>query len=344
MPRVSAGVKQGTGKVALTWIDLPDPGPGQALVRTSLSTICGSDIHIIDDIPEVPSGMPMGHEGVGVIEAVGEGVERFRRGERVVACSLMSCGMCERCTTGEQSICSSLGAPMNLLFGAQAEAFLVSGADHTLARIPAGLPDRSALAVADVLSTGFGAIERAGLVRGQSVAIFAQGPVGLCATLGAGFYGAGLIIAVESLPARVALARRFGATHVIDPDDAVSSILEITRGAGVDVAVEALGTQITFENCCRVTRLGGTVSSVGVYAGIGALSLPTDGSFVHRRIVTTFCPAGSARLDYLLGLIQSGRIDPLPLFTHDRPLTQLEAAYDLFRHREDGVVKIAITL
>jgi threonine dehydrogenase-like Zn-dependent dehydrogenase len=309
-----------------------------------LTTICGSDIHIVDHIPEVPAGMPMGHEGIGVVEAVGSGVERFRQGDRVVACCLLSCGSCLRCAAGDPSICMALGAPMNLLFGAQAEAFLVSGADHSLARIPRDVPDRSALAVADILSTGLGAIERAGLTRGQSVAIFAQGPVGLCATLGARFYGAEPIIAVEGIAERARLARKLGATHVVSPEHVVESIMEITGGAGVDVAVEALGTQLTFESCCRVTRLGGTVSSVGVYAGIPSLSLPTDGSFVHRKIVTTFCPAGSARMEFLLDLIRSGRIDPLPLFSHNRSLDSIVDCYDLARSREDGVVKIAISI
>ena len=183
MPTVRTCIKEADGQVVFTDSDVPDPGPGQALIRTTLTTICGSDIHIVDDIPEVPAGMPMGHEGVGVVEAVGQGVERFKPGDRVVACCLMSCGHCVRCTSGEESICEALGAPMNLVFGAQSEAFLVSGADFTLAIVPPALEDRHAVLVADILSTGFGAAERAAVKPGQSVAIFAQGPVGLCARL-----------------------------------------------------------------------------------------------------------------------------------------------------------------
>jgi alcohol dehydrogenase len=342
MPKVRTCIKAAPGRVELTNIDLPDPGPGDVLIRTTLSTICGSDLHIRDDIPEVPVGMPMGHEGVGVIEAVGEGVARFKRGDRVVSCCLQSCGTCEECVTLEPSVCSAFGAPLNLLFGCQGDAFLVRGADTTLARIPDGMSDRAAIFAADVLSTGFGAIERAGVRAGQSVAVFAQGPVGLCATLGAKYYGAEPIIAVESVPARVALASRLGATHVVSPDSAVERILEITQGKGVHVAVEALGKQQTFENCCRVARFGGTVSSVGVYGGIDSLRLPTDGSFVHRSIITTFCPAGSQRMEQLLRRIENSEVDPTPLMTHSMQMSEIVRAYDVFAARADGCVKIAI--
>ena len=340
MPKSKICIKEAEGSVALTTFDFPDPGPGQVLVRTTLTTICGSDIHIVDEIPAVPAGTPMGHEAVGVVEAVGEGVQRFRPGDRVVCSCLLSCGSCARCEEGEHSICSSFGAPMNLLFGAQSEFFLVPSADHSMTRIPDGVSDKQAIFAADILSTGLGALERAHVRRGSSVAIFAQGPVGLCATLGAKFLGADPIIVVEGLPERAAMARRFGADVVAAPDQAVDEILRLTNG--VDVAVEALGKQQTFESCCRVVRLGGTVSSVGVYGGLEFLRLPTDGSFIHRQIVTTFCPAGSSRLDYLLGLLREGKIDPTPMFTHTRSLDEIVSVYDMFRHRRDGVIKIAI--
>lgn len=335
-------VKESEGSVALVSMDLPDPGPGQVLVRTTLTTICGSDIHIVDEIPEIPVGTPMGHEAVGVVEAVGEGVLRFRPGDRVVSSCLLSCGDCARCHGGEPNICTTFGAPMNLLFGAQSEAFLVHSADHSMTRIPDGVTDKQAVFAADVLSTGFGAIERAHVRRGDTVAIFAQGPVGLCATLGAKFHGAATIIAVEGIPERAALARRFGADLVLSPEGAADEIMRITEGRGVDAAVEAIGKQQTFESCCRVVRLGGTVSSVGVYGGLESLRLPTDGSFMHRSVVTTLCPAGSARLDHLLGIMREGKVDPSPMFTHTYALDDVAAAYDLFRNRRDGVIKIAI--
>ncbi len=344
MPRVKLCVKEDKGKVGLTEFDYPDPGPGQALVRTTLTTICGSDIHIVDDIDEVMAGTPMGHEAVGLVEAVGEGVERFKPGDRVVACCLSSCGGCERCGDGNPQLCSTYGAPMNLLFGAQGEAFLVNAADHSMTLIPDGVDDRGALFAADILSTGLGAIERADVGEGTSVAIFAQGPVGLCATMSAKFRGAGPIIAVESIPERVEMAKRLGADEVVAPDTAYDDIMKLTGAAGVDVAVEALGKQVTFENCCRVSRLGGTVSSVGVYGGLETLTMPLDPGFIQRRIITTLCPAGRERLDYLLELIGSGKLDPRPLLTHDRALDEMVDTYDVFRRHADGVIKIAVTL
>lgn len=343
MPNVRACIKEGPGKVGYTDFAVPDPGPGQALIRTTLTTICGSDIHMVDDFDMIPPGMPMGHESVGIVEAIGEGVETLKVGDRIVAACLTSCGSCERCDDDEPQVCSNHGAPMNLLFGGQAEAFLLNGADFSSALIPASIDDRQALFASDIMSTGFGAIERAGLKEGQSVAIFAQGPVGLCVTAAAKMHGAGLVIAVEGIPERAAMARRLGADHVVTPANAGDEIMALTGGRGVDVAVEALGRQATLDACFRVTRFGGTVSSVGVYGAEGTITIPLDGSFYHRRFVTTLCPVGRRRLDYLLRLIGDGRVDLTPLFTHAMPLADVARGYDMFRSHGDGVIKIALT-
>jgi threonine dehydrogenase-like Zn-dependent dehydrogenase len=178
--------------------------------------------------------------------------------------------------------------------------------------------------------------------EGQTVAIFAQGPVGLCVTAAAKMYGAGVIIAVEGITTRVAMARRLGADYVVSPENAVEKIMELTNGRGVDIAVEALGRQATLDSCFAVTRFGGTVSSVGVYGAEGRVSIPLDGSFYHRRFVTTLCPTGRKRLDYLLRLIGDGRVDLTPLLTHDMALADVARGYDLFRSHADGVIKIAL--
>ena len=151
-----------------------------------------------------------------------------------------------------------------------------------------------------------------------------------------------MIIAVESIPERQAMATRFGADIVVEPAEAVAKIMSLTNNRGVDVAVEALGNQATFENCCAVARQGGTVSSVGVYGAFPTLTLPTGGSFMHRKIVTTLCPVGSERMTRLMGLVQAGKVDLRPLFTHSMKLSETPAAYDLFRKREGGVLKIAL--
>ncbi len=342
MPTSLTCVKLGQKQTGMTQIPYPDePGPGQALVKTTLSTICGSDIHIVDEMP-IPAGVPMGHEAVGVVEAVGAGVTAFKAGDRVVTSCLICCGYCARCMQGDQQVCETFNAPANLLFGAQGEYFLVNGAQTSMAKVPDNLEDEQVLFATDIMSTGFGAIERAGIRPGDSVAIFAQGPVGLCATAGARALGAGFIITVESIPERVAMSKRMGADVVVDPGDAVNKIMALTGGKGVDIAVEALGKQATFENCCRVVRLAGTVSSVGVYGGIETLSVPTDGSFIHRKLVTTLCPVGTDRMTKLMALISGGKADLRPLITHSMPLSQTVEGYDLFRQRKGGVLKIAL--
>ena len=335
-------IKVDTGKVAMRTIEIPSPGPGQALLRTRLSTICGSDIHIVDEIPELPAGTPLGHEAVGEVVDAGEGVTSFRQGDRVIPSCIFGCGLCARCQDGHLQLCERFGSPMNLLFGAQGEYFLVPNAELNMTKIPDALDDEAVLFATDIMSTAFGAIEAADLRYGDSVAIFAQGPVGLCVTAAARARGAGLVVAVEGIPARAAMAKRLGADVVVAPDDAVSAILGLTNQKGVDVAVEALGKQATLESAARVTRLGGVLSSVGVYSLHPTVALPTDGTFIHRRFVTTLCPSGSERLRRLMDVVRHGKVDLTPLLTHSMKLAETPDAYDLFRSRRDGVIKIAL--
>ncbi len=351
-----ACVKTDMGKVEVIDVPRPKAGPGQILVRTTMATICGTDMHFLDEFPNdvlaglfpdamLPQGLPMGHEGVGVVEEVGPGVARFKEGDRVVASCLVGCGRCPECLRGETQICSGGG---RVLFGCQAEYFLVPNADINATKIPDEVSEEMALLASDILSTGFGALERAGLRAGDSVAIFAQGPVGLCATAAARTLGAGLIIAVESIPERMEMARRLGANVVINPKekDPVQEVLALTQGRGVDIAVEAVGLQATFEAATNVVRRGGTVSSVGVYGLLPQVSMPTftpTQSFLHRRIVTTLCPSGWERLDHLLALARWGKLDLSCLFTHRLRLQEAPRAYQMFRSKEGGVLKIALT-
>jgi len=342
MPLSNTCVKTGEGTVGMAQVPYPDePGPGQALIKTTLSTICGSDVHVVDHFP-LPPGVPMGHEAIGEVVAVGAGVSAFKAGDRVATSCLLCCGTCRRCSDGDSQVCETFNAPGNLLFGAQGEYFMVNGAQASLAKVPDSLDDDQVLFVTDIMSTGFGAIERAGMRAGDTVAIFAQGPVGLCATAGARTLGAGTIITVESIPERVAMSKRFGADVVLDPATAVAKIMELTGGRGADVTVEALGHQATFENACLSVRNGGTVSSVGVYGGYTELKLPTGGSFMHRNIVTTLCPVGTNRMERLMALVSGGKVDLRPLITHSMKISETPAGYDLFKRREGGVLKIAL--
>ncbi len=340
-------VKLDTGRLAVRTIEIPEPGPGEAIVRTTLTTICGSDIHFLDEF-QMPRGVayvPMGHEAVGIVHALGPGVSGFKVGDRVVASCLYGCGTCANCQRGEIALCLTFGTIpgiTNVLAGCQGEFFRVPHATLNMARVPDELTDEQAILAGDVLSTGFGAVERAGVSTGDVVVVFGQGPVGLCATVASRLHGAGLIIAVERVPERAAMAQRLGATMVVTPNEAVDRVLRATDGRGADVAIEAVGLPETFQQALAVTRLDGTVSSIGVYGATRHLTIPVTGNFYQRRIVTALCPAGSDRLRRLLDLVRFGRFDPSLLFTHELPLAEVVRAYELVRRHEGGVIKIAL--
>ncbi|MEX1196161.1 MAG: zinc-binding dehydrogenase [Dehalococcoidia bacterium] len=334
-------------------VPIPEPKPGEVIVKMSMCTVCGSDMHFLDEFANEllnfafpgslrPEGLPMGHEAVGHVHAIGEGVTKFKEGDRVVSSCLVGCGRCHECMSVDHSVCSGGG---RVLFGCQAEYFVVPFADHNMTKVPEGVSDEHAILASDILSTGFGAIERAGAKFGSSVAVFAQGPVGLMATAGARARGCGLIIGVDTVPDRLETSKKFGANVTINAkeEDAVARILELT-GGGVDIAVEAVGTQPTFEAATRAVRRGGVVSSIGVYGLTPQVSMPTLApSFLHRTVVTTLCPSGSDRMTYLMGLLEHSGIDLSPLFTHRMKLDDMGKAYDLFRSKTEGVLKIAIT-
>ena len=215
-----------------------------------------------------------------------------------------------------------------------------------LAPIPDTLTDEQVLMCPDIMSTGFGGAESGHIGIGDTVAIFAQGPIGLCATVGAKLLGATTIIGVETVPERLKMARLLGADHVIDfrKSDPVEEILRLTNGRGVDVAVEALGTQATFEACLRVLRPGGTLSSLGVYSSDLKIPLSAFAAGLgDHTIVTTLCPGGKERMRRLMSVIASGRADLKPLVTHRFKLDDIVIAYDLFANQRDGVLKVAIT-
>jgi threonine dehydrogenase-like Zn-dependent dehydrogenase len=223
---------------------------------------------------------------------------------------------------------------------------LVPDAIANLTRVPDELTDEQVLMCPDIMSTGFSGAESGGVRIGDTVAVFAQGPIGLCATGGARLMGASRIIVVDGLPGRLETARRLGADHVVNfrEADPVEAIMDLTAGRGVDVAIEALGTQATFESCLRVLRPGGTLSSLGVYSGDLTIPLgPFGAGIADLKIVTTLCPGGRERMRRLLAVIQGGRLDLRPLVTHRFKLDQIEAAYELFANQRDGVLKVAIT-
>jgi alcohol dehydrogenase len=348
-----AAVFEKKGRIAIHEVPRPEPEVGQALVRVSLTTICGTDVHILKGEYPVRPGLIVGHEPVGVIEAVGAGVTGYQRGDRVIVRAITPCGHCRACLSGDLSQCGHSDAGYraiggwcfgNTIDGCQADYVLVPDAQANLAPIPAGLTDREVLLCPDIMSTGFAAAERGKVRLGDAVVVFAQGPIGLCATAGARLAGASLVIAVDSVPRRLEMARRMGADVVLNHNeqDVIAEIRRLTDG-GVDVAIEALGQSQTFENALRCLRPGGTLSSLGVYSG--HLQLPLD-AFVaglgDHRIVTSLCPGGKERMRRLMSIVAARRFPFPELVTHDFPLADIEAAYDLFAHQRDGVMKVAI--
>lgn len=356
MPKMRAAIFVEPGRIVLDDKPIPDVGPLDALVRITTTTICGTDVHILKGEYPVAKGLTIGHEPVGIIEKLGSAVEGYAEGQRVIAGAICTSGHSHAALCG----CHSQDGPGtphgwkplggwkfgNTIDGTQAEYVLVPDAMANLALVPEGLSDEQVLMCPDIMSTGLSGAESGAIRIGDTVAIFAQGPIGLCATAGARLMGATTIIAVDSVPARMDMARRMGADHVVDfrRGDPVAEIMRLTGGRGVDVAIEALGRQATFEGAMRVLRPGGTLSSLGVYSE--DLHIPLDAFLAglgDHTIRTTLCPGGKERMRRLMDVIASGRVDTRPLVTHRFALDDIEAAYDLFANQRDGVLKVAIT-
>ena len=356
MPKMKAAIFVEPSRIVLDEKPVPEIGPLDALLRITTTTICGTDVHILKGEYPVARGLTIGHEPVGIIEKLGSAVKGYREGQRVIAGAITPSGYSNACLCG----CGSQDGPDsehgwkplggwrfgNTIDGAQAEFLLVPDAMTNLALIPDKLTDEEVLMCPDIMSTGFGGVESGRVRIGDFVAIFAQGPIGLCATAGAKLSGAAKILVVDRLPERLAMALRLGADHAIDfsRSDAVSEIMRLTGGRGVDVSIEALGTQATFERALRVLRPGGTLSSLGVYST--DLKIPLDAfsaGLGDHTITTTLCPGGKERMRRLMSILDGGRLDLGSLVTHRFKLDDIEAAYDLFAHQRDGVLKVAIT-
>lgn len=356
MATMKAAIFVEPGRIVLDDKPIPDIGPLDALIRITTTTICGTDVHILKGEYPVARGLTIGHEPVGVIEKLGSAVTGFEEGQRVIAGAITPSGHSNACLCG----CASQdGAGTrhgfkaiggwkfgNTIDGAQAEYIRVPDAMANLAPVPDGLADEQVLMCPDIMSTGFSGAESGRVKIGDTVAVFAQGPIGLCATAGAKLSGATSIIVVDGIRGRLAVAGKMGADHCVDFHDAdpVAKIMELTDGRGVDVAIEALGTQQTFESALRVLRPGGTLSSLGVYST--DLRIPLDAfaaGLADTTIRTTLCPGGKERMRRLISAIAAGRIDLTPLVTHRFKLDDIEAAYELFANQRDGVLKVAIT-
>jgi threonine dehydrogenase-like Zn-dependent dehydrogenase len=356
MPKMKAAMFVEKGRIVLDEKPIPDVGPLDALVRVTTTTICGTDVHILKGEYPVERGLTIGHEPVGVIEKLGSAVLGYQEGQRVIAGAITPSGYSYACLCG----CGSQDGPGtrhgfkamggwkfgNTIDGCQAEYVLVKDAMANLSPIPDGLTDEQVLMCPDIMSTGFSGAESGRVRIGDTVVVFALGPIGLCAVAGAKLMGATTIIGVDTVRERLDVARALGADHVVDfkQGDPVDQIMALTGGRGVDVAIEALGTQGTFESSLKALRPGGTLSSLGVYSSdlkipLGAFSAGLG----DLKIVSTLCPGGKERMRRLMDVVGSGRVDLAPLVTHRFKLDDIEAAYELFANQRDGVLKVAIT-
>src|SRR5687767_3839407 len=352
MDKMRANVFHGVNDFHVQEVEKPLAGPGEAVIRVTLTTICGTDLHIVRGEYPVAPGLVIGHEPVGVIEQLGDGVTGYQIGDRVLVGAITPCGQCRACLSGHASQCghgegyAALGGWRfgNTINGAQAEYLLVPSAQANLAKIPDELTDEQVVLLADIASTGFGGAEAARIKIGDSVVVFAQGPIGLCATAGAKLMGASFIIGIDGDNDRLAMSKRLGADVTLDyrEVDVVAEVKRLT-GGGADVAIEALGTQPTFESALRCLRPAGTLSSLGVYSG--KIEVPYEAfaaGIGDHKIVTTLCPGGKERMRRLMEVVRHGRLDLTPLLTHAFTLDQIADAYTLFGERRDGVMKVAI--
>jgi len=348
MTKMRAIVWRGKNDVRLEEVEKPTPGYGDALVKVTTASICASDVHFVTGAYPIPAGLILSHEFVGVIDELGPGVSGWNAGDRVAVGAIAPCGQCYYCQKGSKMQCQAEpGGGMfgNTINGCNADYVLVPHAQFNLAKIPDNLTDEQVLFCGDIMTTGFSASDRANVQPGDTVAIFAQGPVGLCATVGARLRGAAKIITVESIPNRQEMSRKFGADIVLDPTktDVVHDILNLTEGRGADITIEALGKTETFEAALRAVRRGGILSSLGVYSGDCTIPLDAFGAGIwDKTIISTLCPTGGERINTMINLIKCGKVDLTPLITHRFSLAQYLEAYRIFSQKLENVLKVAI--
>jgi alcohol dehydrogenase len=344
---MKALIYHGPGQKSLDDHPKPDvKDAGDAIVRVTHTTICGTDLHILKgDVPTCQPGRVLGHEGVGIIEAVGAAVSTFKPGDHVLISCITACGRCDYCRRGMYSHCTTGGWILgNVIDGTQAEFVRIPHADTSLHPIPQGADEEALVMLSDILPTGFECGVLNGKVQpGSSVAIVGSGPIGLAALLTAQFYAPAQIIMVDLDDNRLATAQRFGATHIVNSktEDAVAAIMAVTDGRGVDTVIEAVGVPATFELCQDLVAPGGTIANVGVHGVKVDLHLEKLWS---RNITITTRLVDTVTTPMLLKSVTAKKLDPLQLVTHRFTLDGILDAYEAFSHAaETQALKVLIT-
>jgi len=356
---MKAVVFEEINKVAVVDVDRPTlHDSDDAIIRVTLTSVCGSDIHMVHGAAPMMPGTVLGHEFVGVIEELGERVEGFEIGDRVAVACTVQCGKCEMCLKGLPAKCANgaifgCGPMAGNLAGAQTEYVRVPFAQFAMQKIPDGLTDEQVILVGDILSTGYFGVTNGKTAPGDAVAIFGAGPVGLCATACATLFSPSKLIVVDPVANRLEMAKKLGATHTIDPSnaDAVYEIRELTGGApqdlleefsnrsGADVVIEAVGMKATFDACFQAVRPGGNVSIVGVFEESQEILMP---QLCIKNIGVTMGLVNVVHMGRLLKIIDAGLLDMTPIITHTMPLSEGVKAYEMFEKRLDNVIKIAL--
>jgi alcohol dehydrogenase len=335
---MKAVVYGGPGKKSLEQRPRPElESPGDAIVRIVKTTICGTDLHILKgDVPTVTPGRILGHEGVGIVEAVGPAVLNFRPGDRVLISCISADGTCEYCRRGMYSHCLNGGWILgNTIDGCQAEYVRTPHADSSLYHVPPGADEEALVMLSDILPTGFECGVLNGRVQpGGTVAIVGSGPIGLAALLTAQFYSPAQIIMIDLDNNRLDCAKRFGASAIVNGSDGgtVERVMALTAGRGVDTAIEAVGVPPTFELCQQLVAPGGTIANIGVHGRKADLHLETLWS---ANIAITTRLVDTVSTPMLLKLVQASKLDPKRLITHRFPLDQADEAYDVFSRAAD---------
>ena len=344
---MKALVYHGPGERA--WEDKPRPtiqDPGDAIVRITTSTICGTDLHILKgDLPAVTDGRILGHEGIGIVEEVGPGVSEFHVGDKVIISCVSACLKCDFCKRGMYSHCRHGGWILGYTIdGTQAEYVRIPHTDGSLYAFPADADEEAMVMLSDILPTGFECGVLNGQVKpGDTVAIVGAGPVGLAVLLTAQFYSPAAIFMIDLDDKRLAVAKTFGASNLINSADgrAAQHVLDLTEGAGVDVAIEAVGIPATFDICQAIVAAGGHIANVGVHGKSVELHLE---KLWDRNIAITTRLVDTVTTPMLLKVVRSGKLEPSKLVTHRFPMSDIMKAYDTFGDAaKEGALKVVLT-